>query len=178
MWETMARQPIPSSTASPSPLPPDSAANPSPAAATADQDHLYGEIGMRRQLLDEAQTIEYCVFVLFGTARLSGQAPGVHDAPPPFGDGLGHEGGPDPPRPELGLVDLWLEELRAGLQRGIALDGVPLTVAIKQWDLWKASQAARGNAHDCPQSRALMRVVRAAEREGQGVIVHPRCTLA
>ncbi len=189
MWETMMRQVTPSGAASlaanEGDIPPTSTASlaanegddPPSGADTAESDHVYDRCGVRRRLGYGAWDVEYCMGTLFWAARLPKQAPGAPALPPPCGDDVWREGRPDPRLPDFDLVEVWNEVLATHLRCGIALDQAGVDTAIAQWDAWTARTAGREDWGDGEEARSVMSVLQAAQREGQGVIVHPGCHL-
>jgi hypothetical protein len=74
------------------------------------------------------------------------------------------------------LVEEWRAMHQERLQSGIVLDTEAVLAAVEQWDELQRRDPDQANLWSVDtDTNWVMEVVRAAAREGQGVIVHPGC---
>lgn len=173
MWERLLH-PIPTSkTASLSQLDGNTEASTCAATGTAEPDDHYERLPLYRPWCQFTRwDTQYCIFTLWWVAAVHAHIPGVPMPILPSDESEWREGDVrllmrDYEVPQA-LGDLMMDDLDCG----IALDSEAVNRAVAQFDAWEASDAARADV-EYPDVKPLIRVVRAAQREGQGVIVYP-----
>jgi hypothetical protein len=157
------RQPFPGSTSSTSTAP----QGPQAEACTRDDaeeaDHLYDGIPVTGDPGRWGE-VERCILTLLWANKAASANQSVWASPVPY--------------PDANLLarnwmaaDDWQRNVEAALRRGFFMDREAVKRAVAQWDSSKATgwDSKRATAY----AEHLKRVVRAAAREGEGVIVHP-----
>jgi hypothetical protein len=71
----------------------------------------------------------------------------------------------------------WDWQFTRGVYDGFVMGREAVARAVAQWEGSRNKGQARASEWDTPEAKQLTRVVRAAAREGDGVIVHPGCLL-
>jgi hypothetical protein len=96
-----------------------------------------------------------------------------------------HPGADAPPRPSFCrllqsevAVDEWRHQLATRLHSGLVFDEETVARAVAHWEELDVTDPDRTGVWPHNDAQRIMRVVRAAAREGEGVILHPRCWLA
>jgi hypothetical protein len=148
----------------------------------AEPEQFTEQFEIMRQWREELCDVStYFLFTLWWAARLPKQPLGVAAAQPWPARNLWSEGTPDPCLPGFTLREVWEEVVGNEFQSGIVLDSAALATAIAYWEQWRARSAAALGApafDDDAQYQSLMGHVRAAQRSGEGLILHPDCILS
>lgn len=143
------------------------------AAADADKaDHLHSDIVVTTER-DEGKwdAIDWCMSTLLWARRLppAGPAgPEVLMPPYPSIDWLLHDGG---------IADEWRSAKKQRLDPGIVLDREAVMRVVAHWEALENEDPGLASRWGATDAQQVMRVVRAAARDGQGVIVHRGCVL-
>jgi hypothetical protein len=135
-----------------------------------DADHLHADIPVERG--DDWDEVKGCMLTLLwatkeatgGTSEATGE-----DLPQPDADLLArlNAGSPD--------CWVWAWELCNAMVEGIVMGTEAEMLAAAQWGGSANKDQERSGGRASGDAERMMRVVRAALREGQGVIVHAKC---
>jgi hypothetical protein len=167
MLESALRRPIPPTTASA----PRIAAGMEPDACTGaraeEADHLYAGITLRQvEDKDQWELVDYCMLTLLWASSPPTIERLVSGLPHPSVEALRHD---------FNIEFGWIMALSTRLEEGIVLDQEAVLRAVALWEDLHEKDPRRTS--EWVTTKPVMRVVRAAARDGQGVIVHPGCSL-
>jgi hypothetical protein len=194
MLESAMRHPIPTTIASAAPLPnqamsgsalqhpmPTTTGSASRTAAETEagacsdadaeeEDHVYEDMPLRVEMNEVRwDEVDWCMLTLLWANKPPAAGPTV--SYPSVRDLLLNPS----------LLDEWRSALNNGLSEGIVMDQDAVARAVAHWDKLQNKDPLWSNAFTSESATSVVqhvtRVVRAAARDGQGVIVHPGCVV-